>query len=104
MRRHDIQNGLTASPPAYECVRTQVFRKIMPSEFFRQPVIIQQRGCFYDDVNIIGYAGRRCGRIGKEQAGSAASQKNHFIGQRTQFLNGRFEDFDIGMVFFITIA
>ena len=102
MRRHDIQNGFTAPPPTYECIRTQVFRKIMSSEFFRQLVIIQQRCCLYDDVYIISYTGWRCGRIGKEQAGGAASQKNHFIDQRAKFLNSRFKDFDIGVVTNIT--
>jgi hypothetical protein len=39
--------------------------------------------------------------LGKNQAGGAASQKNHFIHQRAKFLNGRFKDFDIGVVFFL---
>jgi hypothetical protein len=30
--------------------------------------------------------------------------KNHFIDQRTRFVNGCFKNFDIGMFFFIAIA
>ena len=100
MCRHNIQNGFTAPPPAYESVRTHVFREVMLFEFFRQLVIIQQRCCFYDDVNIIGYTGWRCGRIGKEQASGAASQKYHFIDKRAKLVNGCFKDLDIGVFFF----